>query len=183
MQCGVREEPPVRRVLGCGGASAAEVLEQRAVVETLAVEAADVLESEEAFDALSAKDAQEAESLLKGVATSKQAAADVRAVCASFRSGVGPKPKRRKPVGFPGEADLSLDKETILELMPAEACRIYRDAFNGRWIGWYSHKGFSASKSWGPHANEYACVRDVLRRIWRHHMELTGEPCRFTGLL
>lgn len=91
----------IRAVLGCGDLSAAEVLEQRATVETLAIEAADVLESEEAFDALSAKDAQEAESLLKAVATTKQAAADVRAVCASFRSGAGPKPKRRKPVARP----------------------------------------------------------------------------------
>lgn len=58
----------IRAVLGCGDSSAAEVLEQRATVEPLAIEAADVLESQEAFDALGATGAQEAESLLKVVA-------------------------------------------------------------------------------------------------------------------
>lgn len=167
----------IRAVLECDDLSAADYLEKRAAEDTLAVEAADVLDSEEAFDALNARDAQETEALLKSVTTSKQAAADIRAVCASARPAA--QGRRRKAVRFPGESELTLDKDSILQHMPTDRCRIYRDNFNARWIGWYAPKGFSASKSWGPYANEYACVRHVVKRIWEHHAAVTGDPCRY----
>lgn len=70
----------IQAVLGCDDLAVADYLEKRAAEDTLAVEAADVLDSEEAFDALSARDAQDTEALLKSVTTSRQAAAEIRAV-------------------------------------------------------------------------------------------------------
>ena len=120
--------------------------------------------------------------MLADAAKAKADVTAVREICATVRRKVK-MGKARKACAFPGDKDFDFSQEHLDKYLPLPTSRIIRDEFNGRWQTWYRRKGFNASKSWGPEACEFACVKEVLARLWAHHVAVTGQKCPYLGLL
>ena len=132
------------------------------------------LGADDAFNE-SLMDLFDTDELMGGMRASEQddTIEQVRQVAGSSSKGL-----KRKPVKFPGASD-PLDVAVLKPCLPLPDSRIYRDAFNKRWIAWYRAKDFCSSRSWGIVGDEHLCVRHIVRRLWGHHTKLTGQQCPF----
>ena len=101
-------------------------------------------------------------------------------------TGGGPAQKKAKSVGkgkgappvpcIPRGPDCTL--EEMQRLAPAGS-RLYKDAANNRWRGFY--QGRNMSRSWVCRASVDAAM-DVVRFLWAQHTSITGEKCPIAGV-
>ena len=163
-------------------AAVAHLLELRSFTSSLAEDALELLNTEEALCGMSAAEQKDTQQLPDSVQRDCEKSA---AFCDTLRELLAKKKKgrKRKAVNFPGRPELKLEPLGLQQYLPVDRSRLYRDSFNGRWIGFYSSKGYSASKSWGQEGDEYMCVKNVLGRLWKYHSRISGEICPWNGLV
>ena len=113
------------------------------------------------------KDLQEKLKAKKAAADSKKGRPTKKAKA----SASGPVP--RAPTG---------DDPTLQEaqLILPPGAKIYKDAANNRWRGYYDD--FSISRPWVCRPSK-KCAKEVCKALWDWHTTRTGEPCHIECLM